>query len=56
MKLNHNNMAGQNGTKSTSTSGIGCQTNYLTWQEAMADGMLPPDWTPGYSTGPADFT
>jgi hypothetical protein len=56
MKLNHNNMTRHLGTKSTSNIGIGCQTNYLTWQEAMADGMLPADWTPGYTSEPADFT
>ena len=56
MKLNHNNRPNPVGTKSSSNIGIGCQTNYLTWQEAMADGMLPSDWTPGYTSAPADFT
>ena len=56
MKLNHNNRPNPVGTKSSSNIGIGCQTNYLTWQEAMADGMLPSDWTPGYTSAPSDFT
>jgi hypothetical protein len=60
MKLNHNNMtrlAGTGtGTKSNSTIGIGCQTNYLRWEDAFKDGILPPDWIPGYSVEPADFT
>ena len=49
MKLNHSNaigMTGSSGSKSSSTIGRGCQTNYLTWQEAMADGALPADWKP----------
>lgn len=25
----------------------GCQTNYLTWQDALAAGALPSGWTPG---------
>lgn len=49
MKLNHNNGISNNGTKTTSAIDTGCQTNYLTWQEAQADGALPPDWNPGTS-------
>lgn len=26
----------------------GCQVNYLTWQDAVADGALPSNWTPGF--------
>jgi len=55
IKLNHNtkqpsHKLSNTGTKTTSSIGIGCQTNYLTWQEAQADGALPADWTPGTST------
>ena len=46
MNLNHSNGTKRNGIKSTSNIGIGCQTNYLTWQDAMDDGALPPDWKP----------
>ena len=46
MALNHNNQTNRVGTKSTSSIGIGCQTNYLTWQAAMTVGALPADWKP----------
>ena len=47
MKLNHNSETKTVGVKSTSSIATGCQTNYLTWQEAMNNGALPADWTPG---------
>lgn len=56
MKLNHNNMSRQIGTKTNSTIGIGCQTNYLRWEDAAEDGILPNDWIPGYTSEPADFS
>ena len=60
MKLNHTttNIVGVpgGGTKSSSTSGSGCQTNYLTWEEARDTGALPADWTPGYNTTLPDYT
>ena len=37
------------GGASNSSSDVGtggCHTNYLTWQEAVADGALPSDWKP----------
>lgn len=60
MKLNHNSTQPShkltnNGTKTNSSIGIGCQINYLTWQDAQSDGALPADWTPGTST-PGNFT
>jgi hypothetical protein len=34
-------------SKSSSDNGTsGCHVNYLTWQEAVADGALPNDWKP----------
>ena len=56
MKLNHNNMSRQVGTKSTSAISTGCHTNYLRWEDAARDGVFPDDWIPGYSVAPADFT
>lgn len=57
MKLNHSsNRTRQTGTKSNSTIAIGCQTNYLRWEDAANDGILPSDWIPGYTSEPADFT
>lgn len=60
MKLNHNtkqpaHKLTNTGTKTNSTIAIGCQINYLTWQEAQADGALPTNWTPGTST-PGNYT
>lgn len=55
MRLNHysansfNNIRTANPATSTSQISTGCHVNYLTWQEAKADGALPPDWTPGTS-------
>ena len=46
MKLNHNNMSRPDGTKSNSSIGIGCQTNYLRWEDAFKAGILPSDWIP----------
>lgn len=56
MRLNHNNTSRQVGTKSTSDISTGCQINYLRWEDAAADGILPKDWIPGYTSEPADFT
>ena len=60
MKLNHNSTQPSHkltnsGTKSNSSTGIGCQINYSTWQDAQAAGVLPADWTPGTST-PGNYT
>jgi hypothetical protein len=63
MKLNHNNSSVNripgNGTKSSSTVGIGCQTNYLRWEDAWnadGSGILPVDWKPGYNTTLPDYS
>lgn len=58
MKLNHSNAVGMTGrgSKSSSTIGIGCQTNYVTWEDAKNAGALPSDWTPGYTTTLPDYT
>ena len=51
MAINHAtslNYRTNTASKSDSSVGVGgCQTNYLTWQQALADGALPSDWTPG---------
>lgn len=60
MKLNHNtsqpsHKLTNSGTKTSASIGIGCQTNYLTWQEAQSAGALPADWSPGTAT-PGNYT
>jgi len=51
MKLNHNRtsqtsyrVGGASQTASTSVGSLGCDVNYLTWQEAVAAGALPADY------------
>ena len=39
-------MSRPDGTKSNSSIGIGCQTNYLRWEDAFKAGILPSDWIP----------
>ena len=50
MAINHAtslNYRTNTASKSDSSVGVGgCQTNYLTWQQALADGALPSDWKP----------
>tara|TARA_R110002020_G_scaffold474905_1_gene707900 strand:- start:238 stop:1173 length:936 start_codon:yes stop_codon:yes gene_type:complete len=63
MKLNHNNGTQKVGTKVyfppgspvTGIGSIGCQTNYLRWEDAKNDGILPADWTPGYTEPLPDY-
>lgn len=51
MSINHItslNYRTNTASKTDSSVGAGrCQINYLTWQQAVADGALPSDWTPG---------
>ena len=35
---------------------IGCNVNYLTWEEARDAGQLPDDWVPGYSESPPNYS
>ena len=46
------------GIKSNADSLTGCQKNYLRWEDAWnADGtgVLPADWTPGYTETLPDY-
>ena len=59
MNLNHNNGIQKIGIKSNADSLTGCQTNYLRWEDAWnADGtgVLPADWTPGYTEPLPDYS
>ena len=55
MNLNHNNGTQKIGIKSNADSLTGCQTNYLRWEDAKNDGILPADWTPGYTAPLPDY-
>ena len=54
MNLNHStklHYRTNTASKSDGTSGGGgCQTNYLTWEDAKNAGALPSDWTPGFQS------
>jgi len=56
MKLNHNTRQpstklSNTGTRTSSTTAIGCQINYNTWQDAYNAGVLPSDWKPSSNPG-----
>lgn len=46
----------QDSNKIGAIATIGCNVNYLTWEEARDAGQLPDDWVPGYSESPPNYS